>query len=207
MDIAAVLTPAALAVFGQVVLIDLVLAGDNAIVVGALAAGLPIKDRRRVILIGIMAAFLMRIGFALMATWLLQIIGLVLAGGVLLLWVSWRMWRDVRQPPHNENAAHLVQPRSFGAAAFQVAVADLSMSLDNVLAVAGAAREHPYIMVAGLVLSVAMMGLAANWIAGLIERFRWIAYIGLLTIVAVALKMIWDGYHQVEPFAERMLIG
>ena len=207
MDIAAALTPAALAVFGQVVLIDLVLAGDNAIVVGALAAGLPVRDRRRVILVGIIAAFLMRIGFALVATWLLQIIGLMLAGGVLLLWVSWKMWRDVRQPPHNENAAHLVQPRTFAAAAFQVAVADVSMSLDNVLAVAGAAREHPYIMVAGLVLSVAMMGLAANWIAGLIERFRWIAYIGLLTIVAVAGKMIWDGYHQVAPIAERMLIG
>ena len=205
MDIAAVLTPAALAVFGQVVLIDLVLAGDNAIVVGALAAGLPLKERRRVILIGIMAAFVMRIGFALVATWLLQIIGLMLAGGVLLLWVSWKMWRDVRQPPHNENAAHLVQPRTFAAAAIQVAVADLSMSLDNVLAVAGAAREHPYIMVAGLVLSVAMMGLAANWIAGLIERFRWIAYIGLATIVGVAIKMIWDGYHQVAPIAERMI--
>ena len=205
MDIAAVLTPAALAIFGQVVLIDLVLAGDNAIVVGSLAAGLPPKDRRRVILIGIAAAFLMRIAFALIATWLLQIIGLVLAGGVLLLWVAWRMWRDIRQPPHNENTAHLVQPRTFAAAAFQVAVADLSMSLDNVLAVAGAAREHPYIMVAGLVLSVAMMGLAANWIAGLIERFRWIAYIGLLTIVGVAVKMIWDGFHEVMPIAERMM--
>ncbi len=207
MDFASLITPAALAVFGQVVLIDIVLAGDNAIVVGALAAGLPAEQRKRVILIGIIAALVLRIGFALAATWLLGIVGLVLAGGLLLLWVAYRMWRELREPPATTGTESVRTPRSFRAAAIQVAVADLSMSIDNVLAVAGAAREHPYIMVAGLVLSVAMMGLAANWIAGLIERFRWIAYIGLLTIVAVALKMIWDGYHQVEPFAERMLIG
>lgn len=198
-------TPEALAVFGQVLLIDIVLAGDNAIVVGALAAGLPAKDRQRVILVGIMAAFVLRIIFALAATWLLTIVGLVLAGGLLLLFVAWKMWRELRQPPHNENAAHIAQPRTFAAAAFQVALADVSMSIDNVLAVAGAAREHPGIMVAGLVLSVALMGLASTFIAKLIERYQWIGYIGFAMIVFVAGKMIWDGWHQVQPFAHRLV--
>lgn len=198
-------TPEALAVFGQVLLIDIVLAGDNAIVVGALAAGLPAKDRQRVILVGIMAAFVLRIIFALAATWLLTIVGLVLAGGLLLLFVAWKMWRELRQPPHNENAAHIAQPRTFAAAAFQVALADVSMSIDNVLAVAGAAREHPGIMVAGLVLSVALMGLASTFIAKLIERYQWIGYIGFAMIVFVAGKMIWDGWHQVQPFAQRLV--
>ncbi len=198
-------TPAALAVFGQVLLIDIVLAGDNAIVVGALAAGLPPKDRKRVILVGIVAAFVMRIAFALLATVMLQVVGLVLAGGLLLLWVAWKMWRELRQPPHNENTAHLKPPRSFGAAAFQVALADLSMSIDNVLAVAGAARDHPGIMVAGLVLSVALMGLASTFIAKLIERYKWIAYLGFAMIVFVAGKMIWDGAHQVMPVAQRLI--
>lgn len=205
MDFAELLTPAALAVFGQVVLIDIVLAGDNAIVVGALAAGLPQDQRKKVILIGIIAALVLRIGFALIATWLLGIVGLVLAGGLLLLWVAWRMWRELRSPPHNENAAHLAQPRTFRAAALQVAVADLSMSIDNVLAVAGAAREHPEIMVVGLVLSVALMGVAANFIAGIIERYKWVAWFGFAVIVFVAGKMIWDGAHDVAPFAMQMM--
>ena len=195
------LSPEALAVFGQVLLIDIVLAGDNAIVVGALAAGLPPRDRQRVILVGIVAAFVMRIAFALLATALLQVVGLVLAGGLLLLWVAWKMWRELRQPPHDENSAHLAQPRSFGAAAVRVALADLSMSIDNVLAVAGAARDHPAVMVAGLVLSVALMGLASTFIARLIERYQWIAYVGFAMIVFVAGKMIWDGAHQVMPVA------
>lgn len=205
MDFADLLTPAALAVFGQVVLIDIVLAGDNAIVVGALAAGLPVAQRKKVILIGIIAALVLRIGFALIATWLLGIVGLVLAGGLLLLWVAWRMWRELRSPPHNENAAHLAQPRTFRAAAIQVAVADLSMSIDNVLAVAGAAREHPEIMVIGLILSVALMGVAANFIAGVIERYKWVAWFGFAVIVFVAGKMIWDGAHDVAPFAMRVM--
>ncbi len=198
-------TPAALAVFGQVLLIDIVLAGDNAIVVGALAAGLPPRDRQRVILVGIIAAFVMRIAFALLATVMLQVVGLVLAGGLLLLWVAWKMWRELRSPPHNENSAHLKPPRSFATAAFQVALADLSMSIDNVLAVAGAARDHPGIMVAGLVLSVALMGLASTFIARLIERYQWIAYLGFAMIIFVALKMIWDGAHQVMPVAQRLI--
>ena len=205
MDLAGFLTPAALAVFGQVVLIDVVLAGDNAIVVGALAAGLPAAQRKRVILIGIIAALVLRIGFALAATWLLGIVGLVLAGGCLLLWVAYRMWRELRQPPAAGTIENIRPPRSFRAAALQVAVADLSMSIDNVLAVAGAAREHPGIMVVGLVLSVALMGLAANAIAQFIERYRWIAYFGFAVIVVVALKMIWEGAHSVAPHVSQLM--
>ena len=186
--------PAALAAFGQVLLIDLVLAGDNAIVVGALAAGLPAEQRKKVILIGIGAALVLRIIFALAVTWLMNIVGLIFAGGLLLLWVSWKMWREIREGAHNPGEVDGVTPaKSFAGAAWGVAVADVSMSLDNVLAVAGAAREHPGILIIGLLLSVALMGLAANAIAKYIERYRWIAYVGLLVIVGVAGKMIYEG--------------
>ena len=188
--------PAALAAFGQVLLIDLVLAGDNAIVVGALAAGLPAADRRKVILIGIGAALVLRIFFALIVTWLMGIVGLIFAGGLLLLWVSWKFWREIREGSAHEaeEQAGIKPAKSFAAAAWAVAVADVSMSLDNVLAVAGAAREHPGILVIGLLLSVALMGLAANFIARIINRYRWIAYIGLAVIVFVAGKMIYEGW-------------
>lgn len=209
MDFAHFLTPEALSAFGQVVLIDVVLAGDNAIVVGALAAGLPAAQRKQVILIGIIAALVLRIGFALAVSQLLQIVGLILAGGLLLMWVAWRMWRELHpraaliDAPGDEDdfvATNTPAPaKSFAAAAWSVALADVSMSLDNVLAVAGAAREHPDILVIGLVLSVALMGIAANIIAQYIERYRWIAYIGLAVIVYVALKMIWEGAHEVMP--------
>ena len=186
--------PAAFAAFGQVLLIDLVLAGDNAIVVGALAAGLPAEQRKKVILIGIGAALLLRIVFALAVTWLMGIIGLILAGGLLLVWVSWKMWREIREGAHHAGEVDGVRsPKSFVAAAWGVAVADVSMSLDNVLAVAGAARAHPGILIIGLLLSVALMGLAANVIAKYIERYRWIAYLGLAVIVFVAGKMIYEG--------------
>jgi YjbE family integral membrane protein len=191
------------AVFGQVVLIDLVLAADNAIVVGALAAGLPVLQRRRVILIGIGAAFGLRVVFALGVGQLLRLIGLIFAGGLLLLWVAWKMWRELRKSPGGSEAAPGVtsaEPKSFAAAAWSVALADVSMSLDNVLAVAGAAREHPVILVIGLVLSVALMGLAANLIAKYIERYRWIGFVGLAVIVYVALKMIVEGWQQVAPY-------
>ncbi len=199
--------PAALAAFFQVLMIDLVLAGDNAIVVGALAAGLPPDQRRRVILIGVLAALVLRIGFALIVTQLLAIVGLILAGGLLLLWVAWRMWRELREGAENVGSEEIVgdersglrPSKSFIGAVWAVAVADVSMSLDNVLAVAGAAREHPGILIVGLVFAVALMGVAANLIARYIERYRWIAYIGLLVILWVALKMIWDGYHDVAP--------
>jgi YjbE family integral membrane protein len=200
--------PAALGAFFQVLLIDLVLAGDNAIVVGALAAGLPAVQRKKVIMIGVAAALVLRVAFALVVTQLLQIVGLILAGGLLLLWVAWRMWRDIRHPeecsPGSEEIvgdehSGLRPAKSFAAAAWAVAVADISMSLDNVLAVAGAAREHPGILIVGLVFAVALMGVAANLIARYIERYRWIAWVGLVVILWVALKMIWDGYHDVAP--------
>lgn len=201
--------PAAMAAFIQVLLIDLVLAGDNAIVVGALAAGLSPEQRRKVILIGVGAALVLRIGFALVVQQLLGIVGLVLAGGILLLWVAWRMYRDLKGHGPGESPgspeivgdehAGLASAKSFASAAWGVAIADVSMSLDNVLAVAGAAREHPGILIVGLVFAVAMMGIAANIIAKYIERYRWIAWVGLLVILYVALKMIWDGAHDVHP--------
>ncbi len=207
-DFSNITEPAAFAAFLQVLLIDLVLAGDNAIVVGALAAGLPADQRRKVILIGVGAALVLRIGFALVVQQLLGIVGLVLAGGLLLLWVAWRMWRDLRGG-HGESAGSpevegdedsgLKPAKSFAAAAWGVAVADVSMSLDNVLAVAGAAREHPGILIVGLIFAVAMMGVAANIIAKYIERYRWIAWVGLAVIVYVAGKMIWEGWHDVHP--------
>ncbi len=185
---------ATLAAFFQVLMIDIVLAGDNAIVVGALAAGLPTEQRRKVILIGIIAALVLRIVFALGVSWLMGMIGLIFAGGLLLLWVAYKMWRELR---HSSTGAHEVgdvrPAKSFAGAAWSVALADVSMSLDNVLAVAGAARDHPGILIIGLLLSVALMGLAANAIAKYIERYRWIAYVGLLIIVYVAGKMIYEG--------------
>jgi YjbE family integral membrane protein len=189
-------SPAAIAALVQVLLIDVVLAGDNAIVVGALAAGLPVAQRRRVILIGILAALVLRITFALGVSWLLQLIGLIFAGGILLLWVAWKMWRELRRGgggAGQQDATGVRPARSFLAAALSVALADVSMSLDNVLAVAGAARAHPGILVLGLLLSVALMGIAANVIARYIERYRWIAYVGLLVILVVAVRMIHDG--------------
>ena len=207
-DFANIGEPGALTAFFQVLLIDLVLAGDNAIVVGALAAGLPPEQRRRVIMIGVLAALVMRVGFALIVTQLLQIVGLILAGGFLLLWVAWKMWRELRQPQDcspgsdeivGDEHSGLRPAKSFAAAVWAVAVADVSMSLDNVLAVAGAAREHPGILIVGLIFAVALMGVAANMIARYIERYRWIAWIGLIVILWVALKMVWDGYHDVAP--------
>ena len=201
-------SPSALAAFGQVLMIDVLLAGDNAIVVGALAAGLPSDQRRRVIMIGIIAALVLRIGFALVVSQLMQIVGLILAGGLLLLWVAWKMYRELH-PAANESAGSpeikgdedsgLAPAKSFAAAAWAVAVADVSMSLDNVLAVAGAARDHPGILIVGLILSVALMGVAANILAKYIERYRAIAYFGLAVIVYVAVKMVYEGIidHQV----------
>ncbi len=196
--------PAVLAAFGQVLMIDIMLAGDNAIVVGALAAGLPAEQRKKVIMIGILAALVLRVIFALMVTQLMQIVGLILAGGILLLWVSWKMYREIRHVPDNpatagNEASGLRPAKTFAGAAWAVALADVSMSLDNVLAVAGAAKEHPGILIVGLLLSVALMGIAANYIAKYIERYRWIAWVGLVVIVYVAGKMIYEGFvdHQV----------
>jgi YjbE family integral membrane protein len=189
-------SPSALAAFGQVVLIDIMLAADNAIVVGALAAGLPPASRRKVIAIGVIAALVLRITFALLVTQLMQLVGLVFAGGLLLVWVAWKMWRELRSGGEAEDAEDIAgraAPRGFAQAAWAVAIADVSMSLDNVLAVAGAARAHPGILVVGLILSVALMGVAANLLARVIERYRAIAYFGLLVILYVAGRMIYEG--------------
>lgn len=194
------LTPDALTAFAQVIMIDLVLAGDNAVVIGLAAAGLPPAQRARAILVGIIAATLMRIAFASVAIELLEIVGLLLAGGILLLWVCWKMWRELRNPSHSHGAdGSSAPPKSFAAAAWQIVVADISMSLDNVLAVAGAARDHPAALIFGLGLSIVMMGVAASFIAKLLQKHRWIAYVGLAIILYVAGDMIWRGALELWP--------
>ena len=201
-DFSNITTPAAFTAFLSVLMIDLVLAGDNAIVVGALAAGLPPEQRKKVIFIGVIAALVLRIAFALVVTQLLQIVGLILIGGLLLVWVAWKMWRDLHHAGSNPGSPEIVgdehsgiaPAKSFAGAAWAVAVADVSMSLDNVLAVAGAARDHPGILIVGLIFAVALMGVAANIIAKYIERYKWIAYVGLAVIVWVAVKMIYEGW-------------
>jgi YjbE family integral membrane protein len=192
---------------GSVILIDLVLAGDNAIVVGMAAAGVPQEQRRKVIFWGIAAAVVLRIAFALLTTQLLAILGLTLAGGVLLLWVCWKFFRELRQQDaerkaglSHEDSAAAGPPKTVRTAIVQIAMADVSMSLDNVLAVAGAAREHTDVLIVGLLLSVIMMGVAANLISRLLVRFRWLAYVGLVIILYVALDMIWRGWTEVVPY-------
>jgi YjbE family integral membrane protein len=195
--------------------IDLVLAGDNAVVIGLAAAGLPASQRAKAILIGIIAATVLRIAFASVTVQLLNIIGLLLVGGLLLLWVCWKMWRELRTPHHEAHAAQEAlagedldksggiaegAPRkTLKQAAIQIIIADVSMSLDNVLAVAGAARDHPTVLIIGLVLSIALMGIAAGFIARLLEKHRWIAYVGLIIILYVALEMIYRGSLEVWP--------
>ncbi|WP_298244210.1 TerC family protein [uncultured Bradyrhizobium sp.] len=201
------ITADALTALLQVVLIDLVLAGDNAVVIGLAAAGLPAEQRRRAIIVGIAAATILRIAFAGVATQLLQVIGLLLAGGVLLLWVCWKMWRELREQAHEGQLAFShggagaapVQRKTFGQAALQIIAADVSMSLDNVLAVAGAAREHPYILAFGLLLSVALMGVAADLLGRVLQKQRWIAYVGLAIIIYVAFEMIYRGSLELAP--------
>jgi YjbE family integral membrane protein len=193
---------AELSAFLQVVMVDLVLAGDNAVVVGMVAAAVSPERRARVIMLGILAATLMRVAFALITVQLLEILGLTLAGGLLLLWVSWKLWREIREQRRHRRAAAehtgdeapwVQRPKSVSQATLQIVLADVSMSLDNVLAVAGIAREHTWVLVSGLALSVAFMGLAASVIARLLQRHHWIAYIGLAIIFYVACAMIWEG--------------
>lgn len=190
----------------QVVVIDLVLAGDNAVVIGLAAAGLQAKQRGKAILIGIGAATLLRIVFALLTTQLMQIVGLLLAGGILLLWVCWKMWRELRASAHGTAAEHTAdgadgQRKTLWQATTQIIVADVSMSLDNVLAVAGAAREQPIVLVFGLALSIAMMGAAATFIARLLQNHRWIAYVGLAVILYVAVDMTIRGANEIAKVA------
>jgi YjbE family integral membrane protein len=210
---------------GQVLMIDLVLAGDNAVAVGLAAAALAPDQRRKAILVGLAAAVVLRIGFALVTVQLLAIIGLLLAGGILLLWVCWKMWREIQEQKTHDQAeaeaeletalsAHHgggpppealgLRRKTFAAALIQIMIADVTMSLDNVLAVAGAAHEHPWIMVFGLILSITLMGVAATFIAKLLTRHRWIAYIGLVIVLYVALHMIWDGARSVIVRTDRM---
>jgi YjbE family integral membrane protein len=208
------LTPDVLTALAQVIMIDLVLAGDNAIVIGLAAAGLPKEQRNKAILVGIIAATVLRIIFAGITTQLLAIVGLLLAGGLLLLWVCWKMWRELRDSDGHDVEEIIANedlnkdgeigggaPRkTFGQAAWQILVADVTMSLDNVLAVAGAAREHPWVLVFGLGLSIALMGLAATFIARLLQKHRWIAYVGLAVILYVALEMVYRGGIEVLPY-------
>jgi YjbE family integral membrane protein len=208
-------TPDAVAALFQVVAIDLSLAGDNAIVVGMAAAGLPREQRARAILFGMTGATVLLVLFAGITTQLLRLVGLMFAGGVLLLWVCWKMWRELRWSAKAEDEAVEAlagydinadgtiaagAPRkTLGQAAAQIIVADLSMSLDNVLAVAGAAREHPFVLVFGLTLSILLMGIAATFIARLLQKYPWIAYVGLAVIVYVALGMVYRGALELHP--------
>jgi len=200
-DFADIFTAAGLATLAQVVLIDLTMAGDNVVIMGTLTAGLPDKERRRVIMLGVGVALVFLIAFALIATRLLHVTGLILGGGLLLLWVAWNMYGEIRHPPKlpalddpdTEAVEGPLRTKSFVRAAIQVTLADLSMSLDNVLAVAATAREHPAVLFLGLAFSVTLMGLAANYVARLVQRFRWIGWAGLLLILYVAVRMIYDG--------------
>ena len=206
---------AALVALAQVILIDLALAGDNAVAVGLAAAGLPADQRRKAIVYGLVAAVALRLALAIVTVQLLQLIGLLLAGGVLLLWVCWKMWRELRAG-HEAEAAEAAealeeatgvefagepatrpQPKTMRQAMTQILLADVAMSLDNVLAVAGAAREHVWVLVVGLVLSIALMGVAATWIASLLQRHRWLGFVGLAIVFYVALHMIWQGHRTV----------
>lgn len=200
--------------FFKVVMVDLTMAGDNAVAVGLAAAGLPEKERRRAIVLGLSGAVVMLIGFALITVQLLKVVGLLLAGGFLLLWVCWKMWRELRDHDHANQAEgeaaledatgashhvkpHKGKPKTMWGALLTILIADLSMSLDNVLAVAGAAREHPAVLIFGLILSISLMGLAATFIARLLMKWRWLGYIGLAIIFYVSMSMIWEGHRQV----------
>ena len=205
-NFAEVFTPVGLLVLGQVILIDLTMAGDNVVIIGTLTSGLPARERRRVIMLGVAMAVVFLIGFALIATQLLKVTGLLAAGGLLLLWVAYNMYRELRparvvsaDDPSTVEVEGPPASKTFFQAAVQITIADLSMSLDNVLAVAAAARDHPAVLFIGLALSVTFMGVAASFVAKLIHRFPVLAWAGLLMILYVALKMIWEGWHEVAP--------
>ncbi|MBN7804927.1 TerC family protein [Agrobacterium rosae] len=203
-----IFTAAGFTAFLQVIAIDLVLAGDNAIVIGLAAAGLPAHLRRKAILVGIIAATVLRIAFAALTVQLLAIVGLQLFGGLLLAWVCWKMWSELRAQGKagdeitNDEADLTKGNKTFFQAAVQIVIADVSMSLDNVLAVAGAAQDHITVLIIGLIFSIALMGLAANYVAKLLHRYQWISYVGLAVIVYVALNMLYHGFVEVWPYVQ-----
>ena len=201
LDFGAVATTGGLAKLGQIIVGDLTMAGDNVVIMGSLASGLPEKDRRRVLMLGVGMALVFLITFAVLATQLLKVTGLVFAGGLLLLWVAYNMWAELhpRAPvisddPDTPEIEGPPRTKTFFQAAIQIAIADLSMSLDNVLLVASIAREEPALLFIGLTFSVLFMGLAANYVARLIQRYHWINYIGLAVILWVACNMIYEGW-------------
>ena len=206
LNFASVFTPSGLGMLLQIILADLTMAGDNVVIMGTLASGLPAKDRRKVLLFGVSMALIFLIGFALIATQLLKITGLLLAGGLLLLWVAYNMYRELRPSKtviaDDPDTAAVEGPpatKTFLQAAIQITLADLSMSLDNVLVVAAIAKDNPAVLFIGLTFSVMIMGLGANLVAKLVQKYHWIAWIGLVIILYVALKMVWEGWHQVAP--------
>ena len=203
-DFAAVFTASGLVMLGQIILADLTMAGDNVLIMGTIASGLPAKDRRKVLLLGVSMALIFLIGFALIATQLLKITGLLLAGGLLLLWVAYNMYRELRpskiviaDDPDTPAVEGPPATKTFLQAAIQITIADLSMSLDNVLVVAAIAKNNPAVLFIGLTFSVLIMGLGANLVAKLVQKHHWIAWIGLVIIIYVALGMVWEGWHQV----------
>ena len=206
LNFASIFTPSGLAMLFQIILADLSMAGDNVVIMGTLASGLPEKDRRRVLLFGVSMALIFLIGFALIATQLLKITGLLLAGGLLLLWVAYNMYKELRpskviiaDDPETMSVEGPPATKTFLQAAIQITIADLSMSLDNVLVVAAIAKNNPAVLFIGLTCSVLIMGLGANLVAKLVQKYHWIAWVGLVIILYVALGMIWEGWHQVAP--------
>ena len=206
LDFTSIFTAGGLAMLAQIVIADLTMAGDNVLIMGTIASGLPEKDRRKVILFGVAMALVFLIGFALIATQLLKITGLLLAGGLLLLWVAYNMYRELRpvaaaiaDDPDTPQIEGPPATKTLFQAAIQITIADLSMSLDNVLVVAAIAKDNPAVLFLGLSLSVMIMGLGANLVAKLVQRYSWIAWIGLLVILYVALKMVWEGGLQIAP--------
>jgi YjbE family integral membrane protein len=206
LDFSSIFTAGGLAMLAQIVIADLTMAGDNVLIMGTIASGLPEKDRRRVIFFGVAMALIFLIGFALIATQLLQITGLLLAGGLLLLWVAFNMYRELRpakvviaDDPDTPQIEGPPATKTFFQAAVQITIADLSMSIDNVLVVAAIAKDDPAVLFFGLSLSVMIMGLGANLVAKLVQRYSWIAWIGFVVILYVAMKMVWEGWHQVAP--------
>jgi YjbE family integral membrane protein len=203
LDFSAIFTASGLAMLGQIILADLTMAGDNVIIMGTLASGLPEKDRRKVLLFGVAMALIFLIAFALIATQLLQITGLLLGGGLLLLWVAYNMYRELRpvkvvvaDDPDTAAVEGPPATKTLLQAALQITIADLSMSLDNVLVVAAIARDNPAVLFVGLTFSVLLMGLGANLVAKLVQRYHWIAWIGLVIILWVAGNMVYDGWER-----------